>query len=216
MPGAGRDRSAGSALARGLAHPPPVSLMSAFAVDAFVLLAYFAVIMGIGLSQRAKSGSMEGFALGDRQIAWWAVLASHSRGGDQRGHVFRHAGRGLCAAELHLHPAHHRLPAGARDGERGVHPGLLQAQGGEHLRISRHAVRPAHAKLGFGGVPRHAAAGQRHAAVGADGAAGADLEALRQSGQTTHDAGILAHAARRWWRSRCRRRSTPRSAASAR
>ena len=44
--------------------------------DALVILAYFAVIIGIGLSQRSKSGSVEGFTLGDRQIAWWAVLAS--------------------------------------------------------------------------------------------------------------------------------------------
>ena len=50
--------------------------MPALAVDALVLFAYFAVIMGIGLSQRGKSRSMEGFALGDREIAWWAVLAS--------------------------------------------------------------------------------------------------------------------------------------------
>ncbi|MDB6140824.1 MAG: sss: transporter solute:sodium symporter (sss) family [Verrucomicrobiaceae bacterium] len=47
-----------------------------FALDAIVILAYFAVIIGIGLSQRSKSGSVEGFTLGDRQIAWWAVLAS--------------------------------------------------------------------------------------------------------------------------------------------
>ena len=45
-------------------------------LDALVLVAYFAVIMGIGLSQRSKSGSVEGFALGDRQTPWWAVLAS--------------------------------------------------------------------------------------------------------------------------------------------
>lgn len=44
--------------------------------DAIVILAYFALILGIGLSQRSKSGSVEGFTLGDRQIAWWAVLAS--------------------------------------------------------------------------------------------------------------------------------------------
>lgn len=47
-----------------------------FFLDALVLLAYFGVIVGIGLSQRSKSNSVEGFALGDRQIAWWAVLAS--------------------------------------------------------------------------------------------------------------------------------------------
>jgi SSS family transporter len=50
--------------------------MSAWLLDALVLLAYFAAIMGIGLSQRSKSGSVHGFALGDRNIAWWAVLAS--------------------------------------------------------------------------------------------------------------------------------------------
>jgi SSS family transporter len=49
---------------------------SSIALDVLVLLAYFGVIIGIGLSQRSKSGSVEGFALGDRQIAWWAVLAS--------------------------------------------------------------------------------------------------------------------------------------------
>jgi SSS family solute:Na+ symporter len=48
----------------------------ALLIDAVVLLAYFGLILWIGLSQRSKSGSMEGFALGDRQIAWWAVLAS--------------------------------------------------------------------------------------------------------------------------------------------
>ena len=47
-----------------------------YLLDALVLLAYFAIIIGIGLSQRSKSGSVEGFALGDRQIAWWAVLSS--------------------------------------------------------------------------------------------------------------------------------------------
>ncbi|MEQ1858973.1 MAG: sodium:proline symporter [Chthoniobacteraceae bacterium] len=47
-----------------------------FLLDAVVLVAYFAVIVGIGLSQRSKSGSVEGFSLGDRQIPWWAVLTS--------------------------------------------------------------------------------------------------------------------------------------------
>lgn len=45
-------------------------------IDVLVLLAYFGIIIGIGLSQRSKSGSVEGFALGDRQTPWWAVLAS--------------------------------------------------------------------------------------------------------------------------------------------
>jgi len=45
-------------------------------LDILVLLAYFGIIIGIGLSQRSKSDSVEGFALGDRQTPWWAVLAS--------------------------------------------------------------------------------------------------------------------------------------------
>ncbi len=48
----------------------------AYLFDGVVLLAYFALILTIGLSQGRKSGSVEGFTLGDRQIAWWAVLAS--------------------------------------------------------------------------------------------------------------------------------------------
>lgn len=50
--------------------------MTSFLIDALVLVAYFGIILGIGLSQRSKSDSVEGFTLGDRQIAWWAVLAS--------------------------------------------------------------------------------------------------------------------------------------------
>ena len=45
-------------------------------IDAAVVLAYFALILGIGLSQRKKSNSMEGFALAGREISWWAVLCS--------------------------------------------------------------------------------------------------------------------------------------------
>ena len=47
-----------------------------YTVDIIVLLAYFGIILGIGLSQRSKSDSVEGFTLGDRQTPWWAVLAS--------------------------------------------------------------------------------------------------------------------------------------------
>ena len=47
-----------------------------YRVDILVILAYFGVVLGVGLSQRSKSGSVEGFTLGDRQMPWWAVLAS--------------------------------------------------------------------------------------------------------------------------------------------
>ena len=47
-----------------------------FVFDALVVVAYFAIVIGIGLAQRSKSNSVEGFTLGDRQTPWWAVLAS--------------------------------------------------------------------------------------------------------------------------------------------
>ncbi|WP_051946119.1 sodium:solute symporter [Verrucomicrobium sp. BvORR106] len=47
-----------------------------FTWDILVLLLYFALILGIGLAQSRKNKSVESYALGDREMAWWAVLAS--------------------------------------------------------------------------------------------------------------------------------------------
>lgn len=47
-----------------------------YVVDILVLVVYFVVIMSIGIAQRSKSQSVEGFALADRGMSWWAVLAS--------------------------------------------------------------------------------------------------------------------------------------------
>ncbi len=44
--------------------------------DAFVIFAYFAIVISIGLYKGRGDKSMEGFAVGDRNIPWWAVLAS--------------------------------------------------------------------------------------------------------------------------------------------
>src|ERR1700761_551255 len=45
-------------------------------IDGIVILAYFAVVISIGLYKGRGERSMEGFAVGDRNIPWWAVLAS--------------------------------------------------------------------------------------------------------------------------------------------
>src|SRR3954452_5927956 len=45
-------------------------------LDSFVILFYFAVVISIGLYKGRGDRSMEGFAIGDRNIPWWAVLAS--------------------------------------------------------------------------------------------------------------------------------------------
>jgi SSS family transporter len=45
-------------------------------LDSLVILAYFTVIISIGLYKGRGDKTMEGFAVGDRNIPWWAVLAS--------------------------------------------------------------------------------------------------------------------------------------------
>jgi SSS family solute:Na+ symporter len=47
-----------------------------FVLDVFVLAAYFAAIMGIGLYSSRGQSSLQDYALGGRSIPWWAVLAS--------------------------------------------------------------------------------------------------------------------------------------------
>lgn len=50
--------------------------MSSFWIDGLVVLTYFAAIIIIGLRAGRGDSSMESFAIGDRNIPWWAVLAS--------------------------------------------------------------------------------------------------------------------------------------------
>ena len=51
-------------------------MSAAWLVDGAVVLAYFALILGIGLYMGQRENSLEDFALGGRRIPWWAVLAS--------------------------------------------------------------------------------------------------------------------------------------------
>lgn len=48
----------------------------AWIIDLAVVLAYFALILGIGLYMGRREESLHDFALGGRRIPWWAVLAS--------------------------------------------------------------------------------------------------------------------------------------------
>jgi len=64
--------------------------------DLLVVFLYFGLVLGIGLSQRSKSRSMEGFALGDREIAWWAVLASILAAEISAGTFFGAPGEGFA------------------------------------------------------------------------------------------------------------------------
>jgi len=45
--------------------------------DVLAIVAYFAVVIGVGLSSaRNRGDNMREFSVGSRQLPWWAVLAS--------------------------------------------------------------------------------------------------------------------------------------------
>ncbi len=44
--------------------------------DALVILSYFLLIFGIGLHVGRRQKNLESYALGDRRLPWWAILAS--------------------------------------------------------------------------------------------------------------------------------------------
>jgi SSS family transporter len=50
--------------------------MNAWLIDGLVVLAYFVIVISIGLYKGRGEKTMESFAVGDRSIPWWAVLAS--------------------------------------------------------------------------------------------------------------------------------------------
>jgi SSS family solute:Na+ symporter len=48
-----------------------------YLLDGFVILAYFTLVIGVGLaSSRQRGRNMREFAVGSRQLPWWAVLGS--------------------------------------------------------------------------------------------------------------------------------------------
>src|SRR5437764_7014710 len=65
------------------------------AIDSAVLLLYFVVIIGIGLYMGRKEENLADFALGRRQIAWWAILASLIAAETSAGTFFGTPGEGF-------------------------------------------------------------------------------------------------------------------------
>ncbi len=51
-------------------------MISSWLIDGIVILVYFVAVIAIGLYKGRGERTMEGFAIGDRNIPWWAVLAS--------------------------------------------------------------------------------------------------------------------------------------------
>jgi len=68
---------------------------SRLAIDSAVLLLYFVVIISIGLYMGRKEENLADFALGRRQIAWWAILASLIAAETSAGTFFGTPGEGF-------------------------------------------------------------------------------------------------------------------------
>ena len=66
------------------------------AIDSAVLLLYFFVIIFIGLRMGRKERDLEDFALGRRQIPWWAVFASIIAAETSAGTFFGTPGEGFA------------------------------------------------------------------------------------------------------------------------
>src|SRR3954465_5557912 len=66
------------------------------AIDSTVLLLYFFVIIFIGLRMGRKERDLEDFALGRRQIPWWAVFASIIAAETSAGTFFGTPGEGFA------------------------------------------------------------------------------------------------------------------------
>jgi len=65
------------------------------AIDTAVLLAYFVIIISIGLYMGRKEENLADFVLGRRQIAWWAILASLIAAETSAGTFFGTPGEGF-------------------------------------------------------------------------------------------------------------------------
>src|SRR5246127_2765025 len=68
---------------------------SRLVIDSAVLLLYFVIIISIGLYMGRKEENLADFALGRRQIAWWAILASLIAAETSAGTFFGAPGEGF-------------------------------------------------------------------------------------------------------------------------
>src|SRR4051812_5806020 len=66
------------------------------AIDCAVLLLYFGIIIFVGLRMGRREHDLEDFALGRRQIPWWAVLASIVAAETSAGTFFGTPGEGFA------------------------------------------------------------------------------------------------------------------------
>jgi SSS family solute:Na+ symporter len=85
-----------SSLLLGDSLSPKIDMDGRLAIDSAVLLLYFVIIVSIGLYMGRKEENLKDFALGARQIPWWAVLASIIAAETSAGTFFGTPGEGFA------------------------------------------------------------------------------------------------------------------------
>jgi SSS family solute:Na+ symporter len=75
---------------------PKIDMDGRLAIDSAVLLLYFFIIIFVGLRMGRKERDLEDFALGRRQIPWWAVFASIIAAETSAGTFFGTPGEGFA------------------------------------------------------------------------------------------------------------------------
>src|SRR5260370_30765076 len=95
MPNIAR-RSARSTLHVRKILSPKIDMDGRLAIDSAVLLLYFFIIIFVGLRMGRKERDLEDFALGRRQIPWWAVFASIIAAETSAGTFFGTPGEGFA------------------------------------------------------------------------------------------------------------------------
>src|SRR5213595_2155845 len=113
---------------------------SRLVIDSAVLLLYFVLIISIGLYMGRKEENLADFALGRRQIAWWAILASLIAAETSAGTFFGTPGEGFTFRNY----TYLQLALGtilADSCQLHFHQALLRLQSLLNLRISDRAFR---------------------------------------------------------------------------
>ena len=91
--------------------------------DLFVIVIYFLAIFCIGIYAGRKQNSLTDYALGNRSLPWWAILASILAAEISAATFLGAPGEGY--PQLHIRPALHRHHPGPHHRRQALSQALL-------------------------------------------------------------------------------------------
>jgi len=148
-------------------------MSTAWILDGFVILSYFVIVISIGLYKGRGDRTMEAFAVGDRNIPWWAVLASILAAEISAATFLGAPGEGYALRNF----TYAQLAIGTILARVIVSFVFIKPYYDYRvdLRISESALRDADEKWRIGSVRHHSRAGERDAALRRGGGARAGV-----------------------------------------